>query len=446
MLQFSIIGIKRALMVSVLFLAQCQAATYFVRSGASGNGSSWANAWGNVSSISWSSLNPGDTVCVAGGAYSGSINTAKSGTSGNPITVRRVFASDATCGSSTTGWSSSYEAQAVIAGIGVNNNYVTIDGGGWVGGVQWSGGFYISLANADGSGVSVGGATSNVTLRYVEVAGPGGPSGVNQNADTRGINLDYWTGSGWAAASNWLIQYVNLHGQCTNFITYNSPSLTVEHSRFADSIDNTPGNPNCHPNVFEDGGGSNITLRYNEIVNWSVEGVMTCPNGACTTNVAIYGNVWHDPQNGSGGVARVLESQYNANGPHLLYNNTIINTPMVGRTANGGSFASGTQSRNNILWSSASPGLPDSDYDLSNSSLGETHGVTTSTSPFLNAAAQNIAGYHLSGNTTAGTNLGSPYNIDYDGNTRTTWDRGAFEFGGSNPGPNPPTGLAAIVQ
>jgi hypothetical protein len=438
---------NRLLIVFALLLARSYATTYFVRSGSSGNGSSWSNAWGNVSSISWSSLNPGDIVCVAGGSYSGSISTGKSGSSGSPITVRRAVQADSNCGSSTSGWNSSYDSQAVISGITVNNNYVTIDGGAWAGGLQGSGGFFISRSNSDGSGIQVGGATSNVTVRYIEVSGPCGPSGCNQNADTRGINLDYWTGSSWAPASNWLVQYVNLHGQCTLFIEYNAPNLIVEHSRFADSIDNTPGNPNCHPNVFEAGGITNGVFRYNEVTNWSVEGIMACPNGGCTANMAIYGNIWHDPF-GGGAVARVLEAQYNANGPYLLYNNTFVGIAFaIANTANGGSFAAGSQGRNNIYWNSARPALPSDDYDLSSGSLNESHGQGSDSNPFVNSSARNIAGYRLSGPTSDGANLGSPYNIDYDGSVRSTWDRGAFEYGGSSAsGPAAPTGLSAVVQ
>src|SRR5580704_13848468 len=106
------------------------ATTKFVSQSATGsnNGTSWANAWTNVSSIGWSGLAAGDVVCVAGGTYSGSINTGASGTSSNPITIRRATAADATCGSSTAGWNAAFDAQVVFGGINLKNNYVTIDG------------------------------------------------------------------------------------------------------------------------------------------------------------------------------------------------------------------------------------------------------------------------------------------------------------------------------
>jgi hypothetical protein len=425
----------------ILLLTNAHAATYFVRSGASGNGTSWANAWGNVSSISWSALNPGDTVCVAGGTYSGSIATGKSGTSGNPITLLRARAADSICGSTTTGWNSAYDTQVKVGGINLQNDYVTIDGN------QLSNGITMTQANSSGAGIGVAGPTNHITLSYLEVSGPCPSTGCNQNADTRGIDLTHWNGSTYDAQQNMLIQHANVHGECTLFIAYyNTSNLTVQNSRFADSMDETPGNPYCHPNVFEDGGIVNGVFRWNEVVNWEVEGIMTCPNGPCTTNMAIYGNIWHDPFNGCG-VCRVLEVQGNANGPHLLYDNTFVNIAnTVISTANGGSFSSASQGRNNIYWNAAGPGLPSDDYDYSSASLSESHGQGSATNPFVNSAARTVAGYNLNANTNAGLDLGSPYNVDYNGNTRTTWDRGIVQFAGTASAPAPPTALTAIIH
>jgi len=440
-------SLKRLLILFVFSLTQCFATTYFVRPGGSGNGTSWANAWGNVSSIGWSSLSPGDTVCVAGGSYSGTLSTGKSGTSSSPITVKRAAASDSTCGSGTSGWSASYDSHIAMSGtIGLANDYVTIDG-------ATLNGITITLTNpnpggSDGSGIWVGGPTSGVVLRNIEVAGPC-PSGQTcaQNADNRSVNLNYWTGSSYALQNNMTLQYMNLHGACTILWSAHSNNLVIEHSRFADTSDTTPGNPYCHPNVIATQDTS-LVFRYNEVTTWEVEGIMSCPSGACTFSAAIYGNVWHDP---FPGYHRILEPQYNSNGPWLFYNNTIVNDDFecASNGANGGSFAPGSQGRNNLFIGDGfnKCGLPDDDYDAASGSTGETHGQNSvPTNIFANYSAKNIAGYHLSSGTTSGANLGTPYNIDYDGNGRTTWDRGAFEYNGSASGPSAPTGLMATVQ
>lgn len=417
-------------------------ATKFVNNSATGsnNGTSWANAWTNVSSIGWSGLSAGDVVCVAGGTYSGSIKTGANGASGNPITIRRAAAADAACGSSTAGWNSSFDAQAVISGITLANNYVTIDGAS-------SNGFKINLANASGSpsGIGVSAPTNGVVLRYIEVSGPCGTTACNQNGDSRSIDLNSWNGSSYNLQNNMTIQYNNLHGSCTILWSAHSTNLVIEHNRFADSADSTPGNPNCHPNVVAAQDSTNVAFRYNEVTNWQVEGIMTCPNGGCSSSWDIYGNLWHDPMAGS--YPRVLEAQGNTNGPYRVYNNTFVNISYAtAGTANGGAFTSDSVGRNNIFWNSPTTGLPSNDYDLCNKACGEANGQTyTTTDLFANYAARD---YHLARATNAGLSLAAPYNIDYDGNTRGAdgvWDRGAYEFGGSSTTkPGIPTNLTGV--
>src|SRR3954466_7595085 len=66
------------------------AADWFVRSTTTGanNGTDWNNAW-SISGINWASVNPGDTIWLAGGTYTGSLNPKKSGVAGNLIYVKR---------------------------------------------------------------------------------------------------------------------------------------------------------------------------------------------------------------------------------------------------------------------------------------------------------------------------------------------------------------------
>jgi len=90
--------------------------------------------------------------------------------------------------------------------------------------------------------------------------------------------------------------------------------------------------------------------------------------------------------------------------------------------------------RNNI-WQSCvyNPGM---DCAVNDHNLLNTGGAS-----FVNATAGN---FHLAANTTAGVNLGSPYNIDPDGNTRTTWSLGAYEYGSTSTNA-PSTALVPIV-
>jgi hypothetical protein len=425
---------------TALFNLSAQAATYFVRSGASGNGTSWSSAWGNVSSIGWSSLNAGDTVCIAGGTYSGGITYGKSGSSGSPITLKRATASDATCGSTTAGWNAAYDAQVVMNGgsVTVQGNYVTIDG------MVANG---ISIVNQNGSfvGFQSSGATNGITIRNVEVAGPCPVHTVCHNTgENAALASSSWSGSDWYPQSNWVIQYTYFHGGCQNAQIYGASNWIIEHNVWADSVDDGANGAPCHPNVIYGGSSTNVTFRYNEVTGWSTEGILLIEG---TSGWYIYGNVWHDPQ--TSGYPRVLAANGSSgqSGPVYVYNNTFANIAYATIHTESGTYASGSAAYNNIYWNSQGPGGVPSDYDLSNSSLGESHGQT-GTPPFVNAGAKTLAGYHLSGHTNAGMNLGSPYNIDFDGNTRTTWDRGAYEYqsGSQTPPPSAPTGLAAIVQ
>jgi hypothetical protein len=380
-------------------------------------------------------------VCVAGGSYSGGLTTGKSGAAGSPITVKRAVASDATCGASTSGWNSAYDAQVVMGGtIGLQNSYVTIDG-------MVPNGITVTMQNPTGSdytGIGVGGPTTGVVLRYIEVAGPclSNFASCSQNGDHRSINLNSWNGSGYDLQDSFLFQYLNLHGSCTILWSAHSTNGIIEHSRFADS--STSNTAACHPNVIATQDSTNMTFRYNEVTNWQVEGIMTCPNGGCTSSWAIYGNLWHDPMAGS--YPRILEAQGNQNGPYLFYNNTIVNNYYeCAGTANGGSFASGSVSQNNIFWNSTAPcGLPSQDYDYSDAALSEPHGQGKAANPFVNLAGKN---FHLAFDTNPGLALLSIFALDYDGNPRSTWSRGAYEFattGGT--GPAVPTGMSATVQ
>lgn len=403
------------------------AAVKFVNGGASGanNGTSWANGWTNTSSIGWSGLSPGDTVCMAGGTYSGSITTAKSGTSGNPITLKRATASDPFCGFSTVGWSGAFDAQVIIPGITYAGfNFITLQG-------AVANGIKMTVPNSSGdpSAVGVIAANDSIIIDNVEIAGPCGTSACNQNGDSRAIDMSVFLSGNFALQSNWIIRNSNLHGQCTILITTKSSNLLIEHTRFADSADSTPGNPNCHPNVLEAQDATNFTFRYNEVTNWQVEGILLCSNGACFQNVDMYGNLWHDPMGGS--FPRVMEVQGpGASGPDHAYNNTFINIPFsTFGTANSGSYSAGSAGLNNIYISSASSGLPSNDYDAFNGSTGgETHGQNISTSIFTNFAAHD---YTLATNTATGTSLPLPFNIDLNGTVRGVngiWDRGYFQI------------------
>jgi hypothetical protein len=291
-----------------------------------------------------------------------------------------------------------------------------------------SGNDYVGVSGAMGP-------TNHVTLRYIEISGPCGSTPCHNNGDHRSFEIEHWNGSNYDTQDSWLLQYMNIHGACNNMVLYGATNFIIEHSRLADSLDTT-GNP-CHPNVGNIGSGT-ATFRYNEIVNWAVEGLMFLGTGTWY----IYGNVWHDPSTSS--YPRFLETQ-TSNMLVYSYNNTLVNISYgTVLASNGGTWSSSSQGRNNIYWNTNGAGGFGSrdDYDFSNASLGEAHGQGSASNPFVNLNARTVAGYALAGHTTPGQNLGNPYNTDYAGNNRSTWDRGAYEFTNSS-SPAPPTNLTA---
>jgi hypothetical protein len=307
-------------------------------------------------------------------------------------------------------------------------------------------GMYISVGNGSGGGYDLGiagnvGPTSHVTIRNIEVAGPclTTESACHNTGDNRSLEIEHWNGSNYDTQDSWTLQYLYLHGACNNMVLYGATNFIIENSTLANSWDNT--GDICHPNVGNIG-STTATFRWNEVTNWDVEGLMFLGTGTWY----IYGNVWHDASTAS--YPRIMESQTSGMLVYF-YDNTLVNTGTYSTidVANGGTWSSSAAGRNNIYYQTAGIGnLPSNDYDASNGTTGEVHGQNGLTSAiFVNYSAKTVAGYNISSHTNAGLNLGSPYDIDYSGNTRVTWDRGAFEDAPAS-GPAPPTGLSAVVQ
>ena len=159
----------------------------------------------------------------------------------------------------------------------------------------------------------------------------------------------------------------------------------------------------------------------------------------------VYGNVFHDADNS--GYPSVIQANNVTAGPLYFYSNTIANVSgyCVFRPANAVGWTSDSRAGNNLYWNSdvCVQSAPSSDYDAvyddlastNQSKLGisetmtvtqvEANACTVSATPFVDAA---MGDFHLTSNTPAGEDVGAPYNLDPDGNARTTWTRGAYEF------------------
>ena len=78
----------------VLTCLTATASNWYVDGRAKGanNGTSWLDAWTNVTAIAWAGVQPGDTVWLSGGAngqtYVGRLDISKDGEETKPITIR----------------------------------------------------------------------------------------------------------------------------------------------------------------------------------------------------------------------------------------------------------------------------------------------------------------------------------------------------------------------
>jgi hypothetical protein len=142
----------------------------------------------------------------------------------------------------------------------------------------------------------------------------------------------------------------------------------------------------------------------------------------------IYGNVFDGVEVGNAVISGTsVASLSNC----LIYNNTFANCEMVTDLWIDGP-GTGNIAKNNLLYSMS--GDADDVTRSYNHYVDTTNTPSTGTDPNRTTGTGdpfvNLAGgvYTLTSNTTAGTDLGAPYNVDMLGNTRTTWTRGALEF------------------
>jgi hypothetical protein len=157
---------------------------------------------------------------------------------------------------------------------------------------------------------------------------------------------------------------------------------------------------------------SNSTFRYNKFYNITVEGLYLPDPG--NSNVAIYGNLFYQGSIGRQSGARALQFGKSGNTGIRIYNNTFVGLPTGIQLANG-SFSNCFFQNNIVYQMSLNLGLGwTSDHNL----------IAVWGDPFLNSASFD---YHLKSQH-PGRPLSAPYNVDYDGNPRTTWSVGAYEF------------------
>ena len=147
-------------------------ANHFVDKNASGqnNGTSWSNAWESLSSINWSTVNPGDTIFIAGGTYNETLKMGKSGSAGKIIVI-------------TKGTTPGYNGKVIIDGQ--NTRSYCIDAGSY-NYVEYS---YLNLQNATSSEISL--KTSNCIVSHCNFFHTQGICVINNRGNNNIIEYNY---------------------------------------------------------------------------------------------------------------------------------------------------------------------------------------------------------------------------------------------------------------
>ncbi len=452
-------------LIILLWSVPAGATDYFVRKGASGNGSSWENAWGEMDQIVHASLSAGDTVWLAGGSYTTPITFTKSGTNdSNRIYFKRIRTTDAQCDAGCQ--SGGYDSQVIIsptavtqsaglrwAYLATGGSWVTIDG-------RVDNGIKINVTvqstpQAGGfgsSGIGIWHAAQGVTIRYVEVDGPGGV-GYSDPYTACNDEATITLHGVYGGISDLIVEYCNLHG-LSDLIRHNGITNSIfRNNKLHDNYSLLSSNESgCaakislgyHVNMLISTGSSGGTTSYfynNEIYTIHIEELLIGNSGVGGDLVPqtwyIFNNVFHSPLTTA---ARVVDVQY-ADQNIYLYNNTIANHTML---LDGTTYSGSSKTRNNLIynctgdWDSI---ITDSSYNWNNSTPD----------PFVSVAGDD---YHLSSAVSDIANSGfdltsygiTALNSDKDGVARpngSAWDIGAYEY---VTGTTPPSAKGLIMK
>jgi hypothetical protein len=393
------------LVALVLQSINAEAADKYVRKGASGMGTSWADAYGDLNNVSWSGMT-GSTLWIAGGNYTRglpNLNVAN-------VTIKRATV---VAHGTSTGWSDSYDSQVTVSPtsgsnflvIGSSADGLVLDGVGYQ---PWK--FRVVGVRGYNGMVRNEGA-DNVILRGIELDGMGESTASGGPED----------GLRWDGGANTIIEHTFIHD-----------------FRYSDGGSHNDGvqGPSC----------TNITFRYNVFKNNGMHvflGDYAWDNQYCN-GITIHHNVFYNDSNG-GSYNCIDFKGTNQNG---AYTNRIENNVFNLRGQGIALYLSGGTSRNNstnsyfrnnIVYSS-SPGDVESyshSYNLYYNSSGPTEtGRVTADPLFTNVSANDYSLRAGSPAIGAGTNLG--YTQDMAGKSvPPSYDMGPLEYGSGTTTPTP---------
>jgi len=409
-------------------------------------------ATGNGSGADWSDLKAwsstparGDTWYLVGGSYaSKTFSTPVSGST--YITITKATVADHA--GISTGWTDAMgTSQAVFAPlIYFGSSYWIFDGAtGSMTTNPAAYGFAIASPNTGGFvlGSNTGQTITDITIAHTYSLG--------QTADVGSYMILCYPVNATARitiSSNFWDNYT-AHVMANTQTANSNPNWIIQGNVFGRGFASSSNHGEMIDCNY--GGMQNPIIRYNLFLGHSSNPNATgqtgviCANNSDMTGAQIYGNVFDSTRSANGIITGTSAGRLsNAQ----VYNNTFLNAyPNSGAWLTGGqSGGTGNVAYNNLFYNmdAALGSGSTSDYGAyfsCTSTPSEAHKQTGSGNPFNNSAGQD---YTLNANTQPGIDLGAPYNVDALGKTRTTWTRGAFEYGSGTLSTNPVISVSSL--
>jgi len=463
-----------AIIINCVMSSEGLTTKYYVRAEATGNndGSDWTNAWTTLPAA----LTRGDTFYVADGQYDQYLfDDLESGTD-----YIYIFKATESSHGTGTGWNSSYgDNQAVFINkdstvattITFKTGYYVFDGvtgaesdttsyGFKILGVKF---YVLDLYQLVGiPGLNLKTQVDHITFSHVTMFCPGKdymrdefPDGIRQQSIVGSTYEGYET-------HDITVSHNYMGNGSTNFSIRNWTNSTIEYNYFSGNWADVA----VHGEQISAGYSDDIILRNNIFTDSIVAVVFN--HGACDSTYASYRwNVYNNIV--IGGQAGLRGFATTASGPGCpdswmgckFHHNTYINIQFGSGVIGNGYFnyldgGRESYSYNNLFyncdgltWNPLGK-MPEAliyDYDILynctfypgwEDSIG-AHTIITTGDPFKNLAAGDYSLHEINGAAAidAGkSDLGSPFDIDYNGNKRTgKWDIGAFEFQSEEPAP-----------
>jgi len=438
---------KRFLIVflSVVFLwGHVQAASWYVKPDSYAEGSNTGVDWGNAfygmpvySSTFWTeSLQPGDTVYVAGGTYTTIWRINKSGTSeADRITIKRATNTEH---GTNTGWNNDTDnATVVLSGVNIQfyaptatytgPSYVTIDG-------VVENGIKVDMSGVAGDIVLLSynnkGRTNYITLKNIEGKGYGvgcevaNCNGIKDTAISTTMDNNH---------TGLKIQNCTIYNVCgAALYLYNSHNAIIENCVVHD-IGGLGGE--IHEDFLIVYDSDNGTVRNNIMYDTASLGILFeigINEGWQVYNNLFYQTKWEEETISAIKFSNKTGASYRR---CKIFNNTLYNynAGLYIPASTTGDYQ--VEAYNNIFYNAPATYLGDNAthdynyYDVAQPSVGaEAHGIYSGADPFVDSSTYNFILDEDSSAADNGTNLSTYFTTDLNGTARTVpWSKGAYE-------------------